>query len=90
MCYTHPSDENVCLIGKVEQTIPTVGKEMGEAVMPVRGKTRNDPPMQKRETAKGLFVQRGEVGEKPHDGIRKAALSVSPKARIGGKKTLTR
>lgn len=58
--------------------------------MPVRGKTRHDPPLPKRETARGLFVQRGETGEKPHDALRKQALSVSPRAKIGGKKTLTR
>jgi hypothetical protein len=58
--------------------------------MPIRGKTRHDPPLPKRETAKGLFVQRGETGEKPHESVRKAAYAVSPKARIGGKKTLTR
>lgn len=58
--------------------------------MPIKHKTRHDPPMPKKGTAKGLFVQRGDVGEKPHKGLLAGALKVSPKARVGGKTTLTR
>jgi hypothetical protein len=57
--------------------------------MPVRGKTRHDPPMPKQPKGPSMFAAT-DSGEKPHGSLLKEALKVSPKARIGGKKTLTR
>jgi hypothetical protein len=59
--------------------------------MPIKHRTRHDPPMPKKETATGLFVQRGETGEKPNKATMDYALKVGSKHRaIGGTKTLTR
>lgn len=67
--------------------------------MPVRGKTRNDPPMKKLETASGIFRNHGGDGHNPEGrsngsthnvALLKDALAVHPRAKIGGKKTLTR
>lgn len=57
--------------------------------MPIKHKTRHDPPMKKKAAGPKIF-HGPDSGEKPHSGALSEALKVSPKARIGGKTTLTR
>ena len=58
--------------------------------MPVRGRTRHDPPMPKQETKRGLFVTRGDGGPYPQRETLKYALGCAGKHKAGGKRTLTR
>lgn len=57
--------------------------------MPVRGKTRHDPPMPKKAKGPSMFAAT-DSGSKPHSSLLSDVLKVSPRAKIGGKKTLTR
>jgi hypothetical protein len=57
--------------------------------MAVRGKTRNDPPMQKSPKGPAMFAA-SDSGAKPHRELLKSALRTSPSGRVGGKRTITR
>lgn len=56
--------------------------------MPVRGRTRHDPPMRKQPKGPSMFAAT-DSGAKPHREALAAALKVTPQ-KLGKQRTLTR
>ena len=76
-------------IGELRVKTLAVPPLVGKRTMPVREKTRNDPPMKKQAKGPGMFAKT-DSGEKPHAKLLKDASTVGSKMHVGSKKTLTR